>query len=129
VKAKSRRAAQRRAGRQDRADVAKTCAAKKVLVVDIGGTSVKILASGHKVQRSLPSGPKMTPKQMVSGVKKSCLHGRCSGWSASSLRTSRCGTSVVTERHVSVDVTTRPICDRFAQMRFAKALSSPVGFG
>jgi hypothetical protein len=32
-------------------------------------------------------------------------------------------------RHVSVDATTRPICDRFAQMRFAKALSSPVGFG
>jgi polyphosphate glucokinase len=70
VKAKSRRAAQRRAGRQDRADVAKTSAAKKVLVVDIGGTSVKILAGGHKVHRSLPSGPKMTPKQMVSGVKK-----------------------------------------------------------
>ena len=32
-------------------------------------------------------------------------------------------------RHVSVDVTTRSICDRFAQMCFAKALSSPVGFG
>src|SRR5204863_385443 len=43
---------------------------KRVLVVDIGGSSVKILATGHKLRRSFPSGPKMTPKQMVSGVKK-----------------------------------------------------------
>jgi polyphosphate glucokinase len=38
--------------------------------VDIGGTSVKVLASGHQTHRSFPSGPKMTPKEMVSGVKK-----------------------------------------------------------
>jgi polyphosphate glucokinase len=43
---------------------------KSVLVVDIGGTSVKLLASGHQTYRSFPSGPKMTPKGMVSGVKK-----------------------------------------------------------
>jgi polyphosphate glucokinase len=41
-----------------------------VLVIDIGGNSVKILASGHKVRRSFPSGPNMTPKDMVSSVKK-----------------------------------------------------------
>jgi polyphosphate glucokinase len=41
-----------------------------VLVADIGGNSVKILATGHKVRRSFPSGPKMTPKAMVLGVKK-----------------------------------------------------------
>jgi polyphosphate glucokinase len=41
-----------------------------VLVIDIGGNSVKILASGHKVRRSFPSGPDMTPKDMVSGVTK-----------------------------------------------------------
>src|SRR5262245_60675368 len=40
----------------------------KVLVVDIGGTHVKILATGHRVHRSFPSGPTMTPAQMVSGV-------------------------------------------------------------
>ncbi len=44
--------------------------AKRVLVVDVGGNSVKILASGHKVRRSFPSGRKMTPKDMVAGVKK-----------------------------------------------------------
>lgn len=42
---------------------------RKVLVVDVGGTSVKCLASGQDVHRSFPSGPEMTPAAMVSGVK------------------------------------------------------------
>jgi len=42
----------------------------KVLVVDVGGTHVKILASGRRVSRKFPSGPTLTAKQMVSGVKK-----------------------------------------------------------
>ncbi len=41
-----------------------------VLVVDVGGTSVKILVSGQDQPRKFPSGPKMKPKQMVSGVKQ-----------------------------------------------------------
>ena len=41
-----------------------------VLVIDIGGTSVKILASGQTKPRKFPSGPAMTPTQMVSGVKE-----------------------------------------------------------
>ena len=41
-----------------------------VLVVDIGGTHVKVLASGHKVHREFDSGPTLTPRQMVAGVKK-----------------------------------------------------------
>jgi polyphosphate glucokinase len=41
-----------------------------VLVVDVGGTSVKILATGQKEPRKFPSGPSLTPKQMVAGVKK-----------------------------------------------------------
>jgi len=42
----------------------------KVLVVDIGGTNVKILASGQRVHRSFPSGPKLTAREMVSQVRK-----------------------------------------------------------
>ena len=49
---------------------AKTSLVRGVLVVDIGGSSVKILASGHKVHRSFSSGPKLTPKEMVSGVNR-----------------------------------------------------------
>jgi polyphosphate glucokinase len=40
------------------------------LVVDVGGTSVKILAAGQNEHRSFASGPTMTPRQMVSGVKR-----------------------------------------------------------
>jgi polyphosphate glucokinase len=41
-----------------------------VLVVDVGGTHVKILATGQKESRKFDSGPTLTPLQMVSGVKK-----------------------------------------------------------
>jgi len=41
-----------------------------VLVVDVGGTGVKILATGHDESRKFASGPKMTPAHMVAGVKK-----------------------------------------------------------
>ena len=61
--------AERGAVRRHRAAAAEKSVAKRVLVVDVGGNSVKILASGHKVRRSFPSGPKMTPKDMVLGVK------------------------------------------------------------
>ncbi|WP_447987038.1 ROK family protein [Nitrospira sp. Nam74] len=42
----------------------------KVLVVDIGGTRVKILVSGQQKIRTFRSGPELTAQQMVSGVLK-----------------------------------------------------------
>jgi polyphosphate glucokinase len=39
-----------------------------VLVIDIGGTNVKMLASGHEQPRKFPSGPELKPHQMVAGV-------------------------------------------------------------
>ncbi len=41
-----------------------------VLVIDVGGTHVKILATGQRAMRKFDSGPTMTPKEMVAGVKK-----------------------------------------------------------
>jgi len=41
-----------------------------VLVIDIGGTHVKVLATGQKVHREFDSGPMLTPKRMVSKVRK-----------------------------------------------------------
>ena len=41
-----------------------------VLVIDIGGTHVKILATGEQEPRKFDSGPQLTPKRMVAGVKK-----------------------------------------------------------
>jgi len=42
----------------------------KVLVIDVGGTHVKVLVSGEREPRKFESGPKLTAKQMVTGVKK-----------------------------------------------------------
>ena len=42
----------------------------KVLVIDIGGTGVKILATGETERRRFPSGKKLTPDKMVADVKK-----------------------------------------------------------
>ena len=44
--------------------------AMKILVVDIGGSHVKILATGEKTRREFTSGPTMTVEQMVSGARK-----------------------------------------------------------
>ena len=44
--------------------------ATKVLVVDVGGTHVKILSTGQEAPRKIVSGPRLTPQRMVSGVKK-----------------------------------------------------------
>jgi polyphosphate glucokinase len=41
-----------------------------VLVVDVGGTHVKVLATGEQDQRKFVPGLGLTAKQMVSGVRK-----------------------------------------------------------
>jgi polyphosphate glucokinase len=41
-----------------------------VLVIDVGGTHVKILATGQKERREFESGPSTTPGGMVAGVKR-----------------------------------------------------------
>lgn len=43
---------------------------EKILVIDIGGTNVKLLASGQKEPRKIPSGFSLTPKKLVQDVKK-----------------------------------------------------------
>jgi polyphosphate glucokinase len=40
-----------------------------VLAVDVGGTHVKILATGQKERRQFVSGPTLTAKQMIEQVK------------------------------------------------------------
>src|SRR5262249_5194585 len=41
----------------------------RVLVVDVGGTHVKILATGETAPREFPSGTSLSASQMVEGVK------------------------------------------------------------
>jgi predicted NBD/HSP70 family sugar kinase len=42
---------------------------RSVLTIDIGGTNVKLLATGQKTARKIPSGPQLTAKEMVRKVK------------------------------------------------------------
>ena len=42
----------------------------KILVIDVGGTHVKLLATGHKTKLQFDSSPGLTAKKMVSQVKK-----------------------------------------------------------
>jgi len=44
--------------------------AKKILVIDVGGTHVKVLATGRKEPVKIISGPKMTAEKMVKEVRK-----------------------------------------------------------
>jgi polyphosphate glucokinase len=46
---------------------------KKILVIDIGGSKVKVLASGQTEPRKTESGKSMTPAMMVEAVKKLAL--------------------------------------------------------
>src|SRR5260370_2171180 len=45
-------------------------APRKILAIDVGGTHVKVLATGRRKPLEIPSGPKMTAKQMVRDVRK-----------------------------------------------------------
>lgn len=49
---------------------------KKVLVIDVGGTNVKILAAGEQEPRKFPSGRLLTPRRMVREVRR-----LAQGWS------------------------------------------------
>jgi polyphosphate glucokinase len=41
----------------------------KALVIDVGGTNVKVLVTGQRQPRRIPSGPTMTAEEMVAEVK------------------------------------------------------------
>lgn len=43
---------------------------KNVLVVDIGGTHVKVLVTGQKAECEFTPGPNLTPQRMVAEVRK-----------------------------------------------------------
>jgi polyphosphate glucokinase len=42
----------------------------RVFVIDVGGTHVKVVATGRKAHRQVESGPTMTAEQMVAAVKQ-----------------------------------------------------------
>ncbi|WP_119983654.1 ROK family protein [Nitrosomonas supralitoralis] len=40
-----------------------------ILVIDVGGTNIKLLMTGHHKPLKIPSGPTMSPKKMVKQIK------------------------------------------------------------
>ena len=61
----------------------------RILVIDVGGTNVKFLGTDDTEPRRFPSGPTLTPEQMVDGVKDLVGPRR---WAAT--RRARCSSSV-----------------------------------
>src|SRR5246127_4330740 len=53
---------------------------EKILVIDVGGTNIKVLATGQKEPIKIPSGPKMTAKKMVKKVQETTK-----GWTYSAV--------------------------------------------
>src|SRR5207245_9734804 len=47
---------------------------KKNLVIDVGGTHLKLLGTGRRKRLEIPSGPKMTAKKMVEAVRAATAH-------------------------------------------------------
>src|SRR5260221_5939440 len=44
-----------------------------ILVIDVGGTNVKVLATGHTKARKIRSGPTMTAERMVTAVRAAAV--------------------------------------------------------
>src|SRR5882672_4432913 len=42
----------------------------KILMIDIGGSNVKLMASGHDEVRKFKSGPKLSPRRLVAKTLK-----------------------------------------------------------
>jgi len=58
-----------RASRRPASNAAGDKPGRRVLVIDVGGTSIKLLATGQPQRRMFPSGSSMTPGPMVKRVK------------------------------------------------------------
>ncbi|HZU22559.1 MAG TPA: hypothetical protein VE998_06970, partial [Terriglobales bacterium] len=56
--------------RSNRSATSASAAPGRILVLDIGGTHVKILGPGRTERIAIDSGPAMTPARMVAEVKK-----------------------------------------------------------
>jgi polyphosphate glucokinase len=89
----------------------------KVLVVDIGGTHVKLLATGRRVPVKVDSGPDLTPRLMLQRVREATA-----GWRYDAVTLGYPG-PVVRGRRLANPVNLGPGWQRFD---FARAFGCPV---
>ena len=64
------------------------------MVIDVGGTHVKVLATGHEVRVEIRSGPRMTPAKMIAAVKDATV-----GWEYDAVSIGYPGTVVSVQTH------------------------------
>jgi len=89
----------------------------KILVVDVGGTHVKVLATGQREHRQADSGPGMTARRMVSAVKR-----LSAGWSYDHVAIGFPGPVV----HVHPVAEPRNLGDGWVGFDFRRAFGRPV---
>jgi polyphosphate glucokinase len=90
---------------------------KNILVVDVGGTNVKMRVTGHRAMRKFPSGPTLTPRQLVAQVRALTV-----GWCYDALAIGYPG--VV--RHGTPAVEPRNLGRGWVKFDFARAFGKPV---
>jgi polyphosphate glucokinase len=88
-----------------------------ILVIDIGGTNVKLLATGQEAAPKFPSGPGLTPERMIAGVGRAT-----SGWDYQAVSVGYPG-PVLRGRPVSDPANLGP---GWVGFNFAAALNRPV---
>jgi polyphosphate glucokinase len=90
---------------------------KKILVVDVGGTNVKLRVTGHRAMRKFSSGPRLTPKRMVSETRA-----LAADWHYDAIAIGYPG--VV--RHGKITIEPRNLGRGWVGFAFAKAFGKPV---
>jgi hypothetical protein len=108
---------------------------RPILVIDVGGTHVKLLVSGMKQPMIIPSGPTLTPEVMVRQVKsalKNFPYDLVSiGYPVRSYTDGPCGNHTTWERVGSVSISGRRLDDpqRSLMMRPCRRLAATEEVG
>ncbi|HVC78086.1 MAG TPA: ROK family protein [Candidatus Micrarchaeaceae archaeon] len=88
-----------------------------ILAIDVGGTHIKVLATGHRKPVEIPSGPKMTAREMVKKVRQ-----ETTGWRYSAVSIGYPG-PVLHSKPVSEPIN---LGGGWVGFDFAKAFGRPV---
>src|ERR1039458_9640230 len=89
----------------------------RILVIDVGGTHVKVLATGRTKWEKMSSGPKMTPARMVAAVRAATA-----GWEYDAVSIGYPGTAV----HGRPITEPRNRGDGWVGVDFSKAFGAPL---
>ncbi|HEY1582989.1 MAG TPA: ROK family protein [Chthoniobacterales bacterium] len=90
---------------------------KKILVIDVGGSNVKMMIAPEEKRRKFPSGPKLSPGEAINGIRE-----MTEGWSFDAIAIGF--PAPVREGKITIDP--KHLGKGWAGFDFAKALGKPV---